>query len=297
MGKDRVIKAKKSPEPAKASSPKAINNPNKSKHVHDDSNASMSVDSKSPRKHTGKSNVSNEDLNEIAEEKEKLANAEATLKRVRGNVKKRKFRENSLPEPLKAPVDLGTRLYIGNLSPNATNEDVTKFFEPIGKVVYYQAIVPTNKDLTTRPNAFSFVTLESLEAANKAIAELNGKSMANHPSHSVQVKKATPKTNKNKKSKTDHPELPKKVEKKVEKQMEKVEKKLDKAEKKIEKADKKVEKVEKRIEKDQGAEKVEKAEKKAEKAVAKVNKAVHKVEKAESKVEKQYKKAEKKPKK
>lgn len=43
--------------------------------------------------------------------------------------------------------------------------------------------------------------------------------------------------------KTKFLELPKKLEKKVEKKVEKVEKKLDKAEKKIEKADKKVEKV------------------------------------------------------
>jgi RNA recognition motif-containing protein len=303
MGKDKKVDKSKSPkkvsEHSKKSSPKKASEQQTkktSKSVdhsvskesigHDDSGASMSVETKSPRKQTEVAQV--EEFNEIAEEK--LAQAEATIKRVRGNVKKRKYQEKSLPEPLEgAPVE-GSRLFIGNVSPVATKEDIAAFFAPIGKVVDYQAIVHTNKDLSARPNAFSFVTLESPEVANQAIAQLNGKPMAKYPSHKVIVKQATPKANKNKKNKTSHEELPKKLEKKVEK----VEKKLEKAEKKIEKADKKVEKVEKKIEKDVDADKVEKAEKKVEKAMAKVDKAVQKAEKAESKVEKQYQKAGKK---
>jgi RNA recognition motif-containing protein len=307
MGKDKKEKSK-SPKKSvdKKSSPKRTSeqqtkkvsknvvdhSASKESNDHDDSNASMSVETKSPRKQsTEVIQVSNEEFNEIAEEK--LAQAEATVKRVRGNVKKRKYREKSLPEPLvSAPVE-GSRLFIGNVSPVATKEDVAAFFAPIGKVVDYQVIVHTNKDLSTRPNAFSFVTMESVEVANQAIASLNGKAMTKYPSHKVIVKQATPKANKNKKNKTTHGELPKKLEKKVEKKVEKVEKKLDQAEKKIEKADKKVEKVEKKIEKGVDVEKVEKAEKKVEKAMAKVDKAVHKAEKAESKVEKQYQKADK----
>jgi RNA recognition motif-containing protein len=248
MGKDKKEKSKspkksseQSKSPKKSSeqskSPKPSKTLNINKDEYDDSNASMSVENKSPRKQQTEV-IQVEEFNGVAEEK--LAHAEATIKRVRGNVKKRKYQEKPVPdvEVIEGPVE-GTRLFIGNVSPVATKEDVTIFFAPIGKVVDYQVIVHTTKDLSSRPNAFSFVTLESPEAATQAIAELDGKAMANYPAHNVQVKHATPKTNKNKKNKTSNEELPKKFEKKVEKKVEKVEKKLEKAEKKIEKADKK----------------------------------------------------------
>jgi len=225
---------------------------------------------------------------DVAEEK--LNVAEATVRRVRGNVKKRKYIEKSAKidqDSLVPKVD-EKRLFLGNISPAVTKDDMEDFFNTVGQVQDFTVIVRANQKGKVPNSAYAFVTLDSKEAAGKAIEKLNTTTMITYPGHTVIVKPAAPKQKRNKKRKLSHEE------KKVEKKVEKAEKKLEKAERKIVKADRKVEKAEKKIEKDEKTQKVEKAEKKVEKALEKVDKAIHKAEKAEWKVEKKVHKATKK---
>lgn len=60
----------------------------------------------------------------------------------------------------------GSKLYVGNISYDATSEDLKGFFAVCGNVV--EAIVIERK-------GFGFVTMGSPEEAEKAKTELNGK--------------------------------------------------------------------------------------------------------------------------
>lgn len=62
----------------------------------------------------------------------------------------------------------GSKLYVGNISYDATSEDLKEFFATCGNVV--EAIVIERK-------GFGFVTMGSPEEAEKAKAELNGKEL------------------------------------------------------------------------------------------------------------------------
>jgi cold-inducible RNA-binding protein len=66
---------------------------------------------------------------------------------------------------------MGNRLYVGNLSFNASNDALREAFSACGEVTDVQ--VMTDRD-TGRSRGFAFVTMGSADAARKAISQLNG---------------------------------------------------------------------------------------------------------------------------
>lgn len=69
----------------------------------------------------------------------------------------------------------GTRLYVGNLSFNTTEDTLRQAFEQGGRKVVEAKIV-TDRD-TGRPRGFGFVEMSSPEEAQAAIADWDGKSL------------------------------------------------------------------------------------------------------------------------
>jgi RNA recognition motif-containing protein len=67
---------------------------------------------------------------------------------------------------------MATKLYVGNLSFNTTNQDLNDLFGQIGTVE--SANVVEDRD-TGRSRGFGFVEMSSQEEADNAIAQLNGK--------------------------------------------------------------------------------------------------------------------------
>ena len=65
---------------------------------------------------------------------------------------------------------MNKKLYVGNLSYNATEEDLRALFAEIGPVV--SAVVITEQ-ATGRSKGFGFVEMETPEAAQQAIEKLN----------------------------------------------------------------------------------------------------------------------------
>ncbi len=69
---------------------------------------------------------------------------------------------------------MSTRLFVGNLSFNATQDQLQALFAAHGNVVGVDVI----KDrFSNRPRGFGFVTMETPEAAEAAIQALNGKEL------------------------------------------------------------------------------------------------------------------------
>jgi cold-inducible RNA-binding protein len=67
---------------------------------------------------------------------------------------------------------MSTRLFVGNLSFNATQEQLKELFGAHGTVQQVEII----KDkFSGRPRGFGFVTMESKEGAEAAIKAFNGK--------------------------------------------------------------------------------------------------------------------------
>lgn len=64
------------------------------------------------------------------------------------------------------------KLYAGNLSYSTTENDLRQLFSQFGDVESVKLI--TDKE-TGRPKGFGFVAMGTEEAAQKAVAELNGK--------------------------------------------------------------------------------------------------------------------------
>lgn len=67
---------------------------------------------------------------------------------------------------------MGLKLYVGNLSFETTESDVSDLFGQVGNVTSCSLI--TDRD-TGKSRGFAFVEMSSDEEAQKAIAELNGK--------------------------------------------------------------------------------------------------------------------------
>ena len=67
---------------------------------------------------------------------------------------------------------MATKLFVGNLSFNATQEQIRDLFAAHGAVTEVDII----KDkFSGRPRGFGFVTMETKEAADAAIKAINGK--------------------------------------------------------------------------------------------------------------------------
>src|ERR1041385_6680160 len=67
---------------------------------------------------------------------------------------------------------MSTKLYVGNLSFNTTNQDLNELFGAIGTVESSNVIEDRE---TGRSRGFGFVEMASENDAQKAITELNGK--------------------------------------------------------------------------------------------------------------------------
>jgi RNA recognition motif-containing protein len=72
-------------------------------------------------------------------------------------------------------VQMGSKLYVGNLSFDVTEEDLRKTFSADGRGVTEIAVV-TDRD-TGRPRGFAFVTMASNADAQAAISALDGVAM------------------------------------------------------------------------------------------------------------------------
>src|SRR5437879_2727008 len=81
---------------------------------------------------------------------------------------------------------MNTKLFVGNLSFNTTENDLQDTFAAHGTVV--EANLMTDRE-TGRPRGFAFVTMGSPEEAQKAIDALNG---ANLDGRSLTVNEARP---------------------------------------------------------------------------------------------------------
>ena len=66
---------------------------------------------------------------------------------------------------------MSTRLYVGNISFKATEEDVRDLFSQAGEVVSVRLI---KDEATGRLRGFGFVEMTTKEDAQKAISSLNG---------------------------------------------------------------------------------------------------------------------------
>ena len=69
---------------------------------------------------------------------------------------------------------MSTRLYIGNLSYNTTQQQLQELFGTHGTVTDVDLIMDK---FSGRPRGFGFITMESKEGAEAAIAALNGKNV------------------------------------------------------------------------------------------------------------------------
>jgi RNA recognition motif-containing protein len=67
---------------------------------------------------------------------------------------------------------MSTKLYVGNISFNTTNQDLNELFGAVGAV--QSANVVEDRE-TGRSRGFAFVEMASKEDAEKAISQLNGK--------------------------------------------------------------------------------------------------------------------------
>ena len=67
---------------------------------------------------------------------------------------------------------MATKLYVGNLSFEATEDELRNLFAGVGQVVSCDLIMDR---FTNKPRGFAFVQMSTQDEANKAIAELNGK--------------------------------------------------------------------------------------------------------------------------
>ncbi len=70
---------------------------------------------------------------------------------------------------------MGTRLYVGNLSYNTTEESLRAAFEADGRQVEGVSIITDR--MSGRPRGFAFVEMVSAEDAEKAVAALDGQQL------------------------------------------------------------------------------------------------------------------------
>jgi len=79
------------------------------------------------------------------------------------------------------------KIYVGNLSYGVTKDELKKMFSEYGSVS--DAILIEDRD-TGRSKGFGFVEMENLSEADKAIKELDGKSVQGR---NIRVNEAQPK--------------------------------------------------------------------------------------------------------
>ena len=83
---------------------------------------------------------------------------------------------------------MGKKLYVGNLTFDVTDSELSKLFEAFGNVESAQVIIDRD---TGRSKGFGFVEMASEQEAKAAIEALNGKDVNGR---SLTVNEARPKT-------------------------------------------------------------------------------------------------------
>lgn len=83
---------------------------------------------------------------------------------------------------------MSVKLYVGNLSYEVTESELNELFAPFGAVE--SAKIITDR-YTGNPKGFGFVEMSTREEANKAIKELNGKTVRNR---AIVVNEARPRS-------------------------------------------------------------------------------------------------------
>ncbi|TPX36488.1 hypothetical protein SmJEL517_g01318 [Synchytrium microbalum] len=89
------------------------------------------------------------------------------------------------PRPRRPEAAPGTKIFVGNLSWNSTNESLFNAFGAHGSVV--DAVILNDRE-TGRSRGFGFVTMASPEEANAAISTMDGSSL---DGRSIRVNLAT----------------------------------------------------------------------------------------------------------
>jgi RNA recognition motif-containing protein len=84
---------------------------------------------------------------------------------------------------------MSTKLYVGNISFNTSNQDLIDLFSAAGTVTSANIIEDRE---TGRSRGFGFVEMSSSEEANAAIASLNGKEV---DGRALKVNEAKPQSN------------------------------------------------------------------------------------------------------
>ena len=82
---------------------------------------------------------------------------------------------------------MGTKLYVGNLSPDTTDSQIRDLFKQSGNVVSCQLIMDK---MTGKSKGFAFVEMGSEAEAAKAMADCNGK---DRDGQALKVNEAKPK--------------------------------------------------------------------------------------------------------
>jgi hypothetical protein len=95
----------------------------------------------------------------------------------RGDREQRREKREPRPSPVSTEVT-GERLYVGNLSYDASESDLFELFNGSGQVKNAEVVV---NNRTQRSKGFAFVTMMTLEDAKKAVADLNGKDFMGRP--------------------------------------------------------------------------------------------------------------------
>ncbi|MFN7561299.1 MAG: RNA recognition motif domain-containing protein [Prosthecobacter sp.] len=96
------------------------------------------------------------------------------------------------PKPMREfapvnPAEVTTeRLYVGNLSYDASESDLFELFNGVGNVRNAEVVVHSR---TQRSKGFAFVTMASVEEARRAVGELSGKPFMGRP---LQISGAKP---------------------------------------------------------------------------------------------------------
>ena len=95
---------------------------------------------------------------------------------------------SSLPDHLSFD-HMNTKMYVGNLSFNSTEQDLRDLFGSHGEVT--EVFIPTDRE-SGRPRGFAFVTMDSTDSMNDAISALNGNEFQGRP---LVVNEAKPQAN------------------------------------------------------------------------------------------------------
>ena len=104
------------------------------------------------------------------------------------------------PSPADPSSVTSERLYVGNLSYDASESDLFELFNGVGGVRNAEVVV---NNRTQRSKGFAFVTMSSVEEARRAVIELHGKDFMGRP---LQLSGAKPSQNRDDGSEASNPE-------------------------------------------------------------------------------------------